>query len=113
MEIIMQILVGIAGLSLAVLIYAWAYGRAHDPAAPAWARGQLFASVASLVATSLAPIGAGYLTAGLLWPDGLSLVWGLPVAIGAVPVVWVFSLRLLRRGRDRAQSPTGLARAMA
>lgn len=109
----MQILVGIAGLSLAVLIYAWAYGRAHDPTAPTWARGQLFASVASLFATSLAPIGAGYLTAGILWPDGLSLVWGLPVTIGAVPVVWIVSRRLLRRGRDKAHSPLAFARGMA
>ncbi|MCE8556102.1 hypothetical protein KBY29_17455 [Ruegeria pomeroyi] len=109
----MQILVGIAGLSLAVLIYAWAYGRAHDPAAPAWARGQLFASAASLFATSLAPIGAGYLTAGILWPDGLSLVWGLPVAIGAVPLVWIVARRLLRRGHDKAHSPLTFTRGMA
>ncbi|SDC47714.1 hypothetical protein [Ruegeria marina] len=93
----MQILVGVAGLSLAVLVYAWAYGLAHDPMGPKWAKGQLFASVASLVSTSLAPVGAGFLAAGLLWPDDLGITPGLAIGAAMVPTVWVLSRRLLRR----------------
>ncbi|NDW45107.1 hypothetical protein [Ruegeria sp. PrR005] len=95
----MQILVGVAGLSLAVLVYAWAYGLAHDPDGPNWAHRQLFASAASLLSTSLAPVGAGYLTAGLLWPDALGTGLGLTVGAVMVPVVWVLSRRLLQRAR--------------
>lgn len=99
----MQILVGVAGLSLAVLVYCWAYGLAHDPTGPKWAHGQLFASVASLVSTSLAPVGAGYLTAGLLWPDTLGMTVGLASGAAMVPTVWILSRKLLQRaGKESA-----------
>ena len=45
----MYIFEGVALLLAAVVLYAWAYGMHHRPVSPGWAKGQLFASVVSLI----------------------------------------------------------------
>ncbi|MGR3496997.1 hypothetical protein [Citreimonas sp.] len=91
----MYIFEGVALLLAAVVLYAWAYGMHHRPVSPGWAKGQLFASVVSLILVTLAPLGAGLIAIGLMQPlDTLQIV-GL-----AILVVSPFALNyMLKRVR--------------
>ena len=107
----MELLVGAAALLAGVLLYAWAYGKHHGVNAPGWAKTQLFASSISLIVTGFAPVGIGYIVAGLINAAGQSVVsWA---ALSALPVLsWLIAPRLARTGKpvhtaDIVPLPTG------
>ena len=78
----MELLVGAAAVLAGVLLYAWAYGKHHGVNAPGWAKTQLFASSISLIVTGFAPVGIGYIVAGLINAAGQSVVsWAALAAL--------------------------------
>ena len=61
----MHLLEGVVAILLGIGLYGWAYSMNHSATAPQWARGQLFASAATLALVCIAPLGAGLVTLGL------------------------------------------------
>ncbi|MFZ5963319.1 hypothetical protein ACOXXX_10235 [Thalassococcus sp. BH17M4-6] len=93
----MHLLEGVAAILVSVCIYAWAYGKHHGPGAPGWAKGQLFASLISVLLVALFPVGAGFVALGLteaMTPAS----WAGLVALAVLPVaIWKAVPRLARR----------------
>jgi hypothetical protein len=88
---------GVALLAVSVILYAWAFGQTRRPDAPKWAKSQLFASGVCLTIVALAPIGAGFVAAGLF--QGPFSVWdmgGLVEAAVLTFALWLVVPRLVR-----------------
>ena len=99
----MFVLLGVAALASAVLIYAWALGKSRSPAAPVWMRGQLFASTICLIIVALAPFGTGFIAYGLGEPFTALSYAGLALLIASVPLLWLTVPHLARaRGLSAA-----------
>lgn len=91
----MYIFEGVALLLAAVVLYAWAYGMHHRPVSPGWAKGQLFASVISMILVTLAPLGAGLIVVGLMQPLDSLQIAGLAILV-ASPFALKYMLRRVR-----------------
>lgn len=84
----MFLMEGAVAILLSAVVYGWAYRYNRSPAAPGWARGQLFASVVSLVLVCSVPLGAGLIALGLSAPL-TAMGWaGLALMLAAPLVLW-------------------------
>lgn len=92
----MLVPLGVAAIGASVLLYAWALGKSRSPATPAWMHGQLFASAVSLILVCLVPLGAGFISSGLMGPDDMWDMIGLGEALVLAALLWVLVPRLVR-----------------
>lgn len=94
----MTFLSGIGALVVAGILFAVTYRLQRSQTAPAWARGQAAAMIASFVLTALFAFGGVFVGIGLSQPLLLSHVqeWALVVVL-SLPLL-VVGVRLVRRG---------------
>ncbi|MBS0125474.1 hypothetical protein [Thetidibacter halocola] len=84
----MYILGGVVAILLAAVIYGAAYTLYHRQTSPQWARGQLFASVASLLMVGLGPVGAGFIVLGLSEPITPASWAGIACLVAVPLLLW-------------------------
>jgi hypothetical protein len=101
----MTLLLGVASLSAAALLLAWAYGAHRRPVPRAWTRFEAASSAIGLVFVLLVPIGLGSLAAILLDPAETLATLDAPTlgaAAGLAVLCWWAVPRLIAPARRAA-----------